>query len=82
MEVGLLIPTEAGAHLAEALAVHDRAEPGDQLATLATLATGLEHLPLALSQAAAYLADAAPDTLPDDENHTTTAACPWPSSNR
>ncbi|WKV76528.1 FxSxx-COOH system tetratricopeptide repeat protein (plasmid) [Streptomyces sp. PCS3-D2] len=92
MEVGLFTPAEAVAYLSEALAVHDRAEPDDQLATLAA---DLGHLPLALSQATAYLvdagvtipayralladratalADAAPDTLPDDQNHTTAAA--------
>ncbi|MGV9342893.1 tetratricopeptide repeat protein [Streptomyces sp. NPDC003688] len=92
IEVGLFTPEEALAYLNGALAVHGRTEPANQLAALAH---GLGHLPLALSQAAAYiadaaitvptyralladrataLADAAPDTLPDDQNHTTAAA--------
>ncbi|MFI8100969.1 NB-ARC domain-containing protein [Streptomyces sp. NPDC086023] len=55
MEVGLFTHAEAVTYLSDALAVHDRAEPEHQLAALAT---DLGHLPLALSQAAAYLADA------------------------
>ncbi|MFD7771648.1 tetratricopeptide repeat protein, partial [Streptomyces sp. NPDC059787] len=55
VEVGLFTPAEAVAYLTETLAVHDRTEPDDQLAALAA---DLGHLPLALSQAAAYLTDA------------------------
>ncbi|WP_265560307.1 FxSxx-COOH system tetratricopeptide repeat protein [Streptomyces hygroscopicus] len=92
IEVGLFTSAEALAYLTVALASHGRAESDDQLNSLAD---GLGHLPLALSQAAAHLADsgqeitayralladratklahAAPDTLPDDQNHTVAAA--------
>ncbi|MFE2536282.1 TerD family protein [Streptomyces sp. NPDC059371] len=92
IEVGLFTPAEALAYLTEALAAHGRTEPDGQLIALAQ---DLGHLPLALSQAAAYLADAdttaahyrvlladraialadaAPDTLPDDQHHTVFAA--------
>ncbi|MFI8829321.1 hypothetical protein [Streptomyces sp. NPDC053431] len=55
VEVGLFTPAEAVAYLAETLTVHDRTAPEDQLTALAA---DLGHLPLALSQAAAYLTDA------------------------
>ncbi|WP_329537107.1 FxSxx-COOH system tetratricopeptide repeat protein (plasmid) [Streptomyces sp. NBC_01450] len=54
LTVGLFTPEEATAHLAQALADHHRHEPADHLHTLAA---DLGHLPLALSQAAAYLID-------------------------
>jgi hypothetical protein len=53
--VGLFTPGEAVAYLAAVLAEHGRHEPADHLAALAA---DLGHLPLALSQAAAYLVDA------------------------
>ncbi|WP_317447695.1 TerD family protein [Streptomyces collinus] len=92
IEVGLFTSAEALAYLTEALAAHGRTEPDGQLIALAQ---DLGHLPLALSQAAAYLADAdttaahyrvlladraialadaAPDTLPDDQHYTVAAA--------
>ncbi|MFJ8273778.1 tetratricopeptide repeat protein [Streptomyces sp. NPDC094154] len=52
--VGLFTHDQALAYLTRALAVHDLAEPEQQLAALAD---ELGHLPLALSQAAAYLID-------------------------
>ncbi|WP_327305179.1 tetratricopeptide repeat protein [Streptomyces sp. NBC_01298] len=52
--VGLFTPAEATAHLRQALAAQGRDEPE---ANLAALAEDLGHLPLALSQAAAYLVD-------------------------
>ncbi|MFE9563678.1 FxSxx-COOH system tetratricopeptide repeat protein [Streptomyces sp. NPDC006487] len=52
--VGLFTPAEATAHLQQALAAQGRHEPE---ANLAALAEDLGHLPLALSQAAAYLID-------------------------
>ncbi|MFF3014532.1 tetratricopeptide repeat protein [Streptomyces sp. NPDC057939] len=52
--VGLFTPAEAVAHLSDVLASHDRTEP---LAQLTALAEDLGRLPLALSQAAAYLVD-------------------------
>ncbi|WP_344442400.1 FxSxx-COOH system tetratricopeptide repeat protein, partial [Kitasatospora nipponensis] len=54
IEVGLFTPTEAIAHLTDALADRGRTEPADQLAALAA---DIGHLPLALAQAAAYLID-------------------------
>ncbi|MFD5512754.1 tetratricopeptide repeat protein [Streptomyces sp. NPDC127051] len=92
MEVGLFTPAEAVAYLSEMMAAHGRTEPDDQLAALAA---DLGNLPLALAQAAVYLADsgmtvaayralltdsasaladAAPDTLPDDQKYTVAAA--------
>ncbi|MFC4035191.1 tetratricopeptide repeat protein [Streptomyces polygonati] len=53
--VGEFTPGEAVEYLTAALAVHARTEPDEQLAALAA---ELGHLPLALSQAAAYLVDA------------------------
>ncbi|MDX3131621.1 hypothetical protein PV367_17925 [Streptomyces europaeiscabiei] len=53
--VGLFTEAEAVAHLTSSLAAHDRHEPTDQLAALAS---DLGHLPLALSQATAYPVDA------------------------
>lgn len=52
--VGLFTPAEATAHLRHALAAHGRTEPEPDLTALAE---DLGHLPLALSQAAAYLTD-------------------------
>ncbi|MGW7380717.1 FxSxx-COOH system tetratricopeptide repeat protein [Streptomyces sp. NPDC054794] len=54
INVGLFTETEALAYLTTALAAHNRHEPDEQLAALAA---DLGHLPLALSQAAAYLID-------------------------
>ncbi|UUU19169.1 tetratricopeptide repeat protein [Streptomyces sp. DSM 40750] len=56
--VGLFTEAEAVAHLTSSLAAHDRHEPTDQLVALAS---DLGHLPLALSQATAYLVDAGLD---------------------
>ncbi|MFJ9634527.1 tetratricopeptide repeat protein, partial [Streptomyces sp. NPDC101175] len=55
IEVGEFTPVEAAAYLTEALAAHDRTEPA---ADIAALAHDLGFLPLALSQAAAYMIDA------------------------
>ncbi|MFI0898361.1 tetratricopeptide repeat protein [Streptomyces sp. NPDC020983] len=55
VEVGLFTPGEAEAYLASALAAEGRTEPA---ADLAGLAGDLGRLPLALSQAAAYVIDA------------------------
>jgi NB-ARC domain len=55
IEVGLFTPTEAISYLTEVLAGHERTEPVDQLAALAE---DLGRLPLALSQAAAFMIDA------------------------
>ncbi|HEY8982162.1 MAG TPA: tetratricopeptide repeat protein, partial [Streptomyces sp.] len=54
IEVGLFTEDESVAYLTAALATRDRTEPTAQLAALAG---ELGHLPLALSQAAAYLID-------------------------
>ncbi|SEB58918.1 tetratricopeptide repeat protein [Streptomyces sp. PAN_FS17] len=54
LEVGVFASDQATAHLAEALAAYGRMERAEELAALAA---DLGHLPLALSQAAAYLAD-------------------------
>ncbi|WWM37229.1 FxSxx-COOH system tetratricopeptide repeat protein [Streptomyces acidiscabies] len=54
IEVGLFTEDESVAYLTAALASRDRTEPAAQLAALAG---DLGHLPLALSQAAAYLID-------------------------
>ncbi|MFF9870308.1 tetratricopeptide repeat protein [Streptomyces sp. NPDC013953] len=53
--VSLFTPREATAYLTDVLASHHRRQPLDQIAALAE---ALDHLPLALSQAAAYLVDA------------------------
>ncbi|WP_235455049.1 tetratricopeptide repeat protein [Streptomyces olivochromogenes] len=52
--MGLFTTDEAAAYLTTALAAHDRHEPADHLLGLAD---DLGHLPLALSQAVAYLTD-------------------------
>ncbi|WP_435124454.1 tetratricopeptide repeat protein [Actinacidiphila sp. bgisy144] len=55
VDVGLFTPAQAVAYLAEVLQADGRTEPDGELAGL----TGdLGHLPLALSQAAAYITDA------------------------
>ncbi|MEV6055955.1 FxSxx-COOH system tetratricopeptide repeat protein [Streptomyces sp. NPDC052107] len=78
INVGLFTRTEALAYLTTALAAHDRHEPDEQLAALAA---DLGHLPLALSQAAAYLIDsgqtaAAYRTLLADRTATLADAAP------
>ncbi|MFJ5234494.1 tetratricopeptide repeat protein [Kitasatospora sp. NPDC088391] len=55
VEVGLFTPDEAVAYLTDALAACGRTETEEELRALAA---DLGHLPLALSQAAAYLVDA------------------------
>ncbi|MFE5600260.1 tetratricopeptide repeat protein [Streptomyces coelicoflavus] len=55
IQVGLFTPRESTAYLTTTLVAHGRHEPAEQLAALAG---DLGHLPLALSQAAAYLIDA------------------------
>jgi hypothetical protein len=55
IDVGLFTPAEAVAYLAAVLASHGRTEPTSELAALAE---DLGRLPLALSQAAAFMADA------------------------
>ncbi|MFI0898596.1 FxSxx-COOH system tetratricopeptide repeat protein [Streptomyces sp. NPDC020983] len=55
IDVGVFTPRESTAYLAAALAAHGRTEPGSELKALAA---GLGHLPLALSQATAYVVDA------------------------
>ncbi|WP_331724806.1 tetratricopeptide repeat protein [Streptomyces canus] len=54
LEVGLFTPEQATAHLTNALAAYGRTEHAEDLAALAA---DMGLLPLALSQAAAYLAD-------------------------
>ncbi|GAA0897897.1 MULTISPECIES: tetratricopeptide repeat protein [Streptomyces violaceusniger group] len=54
LSVGLFTPEEATAHLGQALADHHRHAPADQIHALAA---DLGYLPLALSQATAYLMD-------------------------
>ncbi|MFD3622554.1 tetratricopeptide repeat protein [Streptomyces sp. NPDC058676] len=54
IEVGLFTEGEAVAYLTTSLAAHCRVEPVDQLTALAS---DLGYLPLALTQAAAYLID-------------------------
>lgn len=53
--VGVFTPKEAAAYLRSALAGHEEAAPDEELTALAA---ELGHLPLALSQAAAYIVDA------------------------
>ncbi|WP_261386927.1 tetratricopeptide repeat protein, partial [Streptomyces sp. BK340] len=55
IKVGLFTEAESLAYLTTALGARDRREPDEQLTALAQ---DLGHLPLALSQAAAYLIDA------------------------
>ncbi|NML52529.1 tetratricopeptide repeat protein [Streptomyces sp. R302] len=52
--VGLFTPEDAAVYLTAVLAAHDRHEPAEDIAGLAA---DLDHLPLALAQAAAYLID-------------------------
>ncbi|MET9463060.1 tetratricopeptide repeat protein, partial [Streptomyces canus] len=54
LQVGLFTPEQAIVYLSESLAAYERTERDEDLAVLAA---DLGHLPLALSQAAAYLAD-------------------------
>ncbi|MGW7043248.1 tetratricopeptide repeat protein [Streptomyces avermitilis] len=58
IEVGLFTDAEAASYLTKSLATHGRSEPSDQITVLAA---DLGHLPLALSQAAAYLIDSGED---------------------
>ncbi|MFE7531306.1 FxSxx-COOH system tetratricopeptide repeat protein [Kitasatospora sp. NPDC057542] len=79
--VGLFTPDEAVAYLTTVLAAHGRLELPDQLAAFAT---DLGHLPLALSQAVAYLIDADLDcaayrTLLADRARTLADVLPDPS---
>ncbi|MGW2918808.1 NB-ARC domain-containing protein [Streptomyces angustmyceticus] len=81
VEVGLFTPSEAAAYLGDTLAVHGRHEAPEQLKALAM---DLGCLPLALSQAAAYLIDADLDcaayrTRLADRNTTLTTLLPDPS---
>ncbi|MFD9005050.1 tetratricopeptide repeat protein [Streptomyces sp. NPDC059582] len=55
IEIGLFTPLESVTYLTTALADHGRTEPDNDLAALAD---DVGHLPLALSQAVAYLIDA------------------------
>ncbi|MGW5352459.1 tetratricopeptide repeat protein [Streptomyces sp. NPDC004031] len=55
IDVGVFTPEESAAYLAAALAAYGVTEPGTELAGLAA---DLGHLPLAPSQATAYLVDA------------------------
>ncbi|MGW9452438.1 tetratricopeptide repeat protein [Streptomyces sp. NPDC055632] len=54
IDIGLFSPGESATYLAKALAAHGRTDPAPEVGALAR---DLGHLPLALSQAAAYLAD-------------------------
>ncbi|MGA5210638.1 hypothetical protein ACPCSB_13075 [Streptomyces pseudogriseolus] len=79
--VGLFTEGEATVYLTGALAAHDRQEPIDQLAGLAD---DLGYLPLALSQAAAYLIDVGIHCATyrhrlADRAHTLTDVLPDPS---
>lgn len=67
IEVGLFTDREASAYLTDCLAGHGRTAPPGQTAALAA---DLGYLPLALSQAAAYITDSRRPWSP-------TAAC-WP----
>ncbi|MGA5121261.1 tetratricopeptide repeat protein [Streptomyces pseudogriseolus] len=60
IQVGLFTPQESTTYLTTTLVAHGRHEPAEQLAALAD---ELGHLPLALSQAAAYLIDARLDCV-------------------
>ncbi|MFI0939494.1 tetratricopeptide repeat protein [Streptomyces sp. NPDC021020] len=82
IDVGPFTPDEASAYLAGVLAAHDRTEPAVELAALAE---ELGRLPLALSQAAAYLADqaltvAAYRALLADRTRTLAHALPAPDA--
>ncbi|MFI0723828.1 tetratricopeptide repeat protein [Streptomyces sp. NPDC021224] len=82
VDVGLFTPQEATGYLAGVLAAHGRTEPA---AELAALAGELGRLPLALSQAAAYLADqavgaAAYRALLADRTRTLAHALPRPDA--
>lgn len=82
VDVGLFTPEEATGYLAGVLAAHGRTEPA---AELAALAEELGRLPLALSQAAAYLADqalgaAAYRALLADRTRTLAHALPGPDA--
>ncbi|MFI0901213.1 tetratricopeptide repeat protein [Streptomyces sp. NPDC020983] len=82
VDVGLFTPEEATGYLAGVLAAHGRSEPA---AELADLAEELGRLPLALSQAAAYLADqaltaAAYRALLADRTRTLAHALPGPEA--
>lgn len=81
VEVGLFTPAQAVAYLGDALAVHGRQEDPEELAALAA---DLGHLPLALSQAVAYLIDADLDCASyraqlTDRNTTLNTLLPEPS---
>ncbi|SNQ50910.1 NB-ARC domain protein [Frankia canadensis] len=56
VDLGLFTPAEAQAYVTAALAAHGRTDDPGQIQGLAA---DLNHLPLALAQAAAYLADSA-----------------------
>jgi hypothetical protein len=82
VDLGLFTPEEATGYLAGVLAAHGRTEPA---AELAALAEELGRLPLALSQAAAYLADqalgaAAYRALLADRTRTLAHALPGPGA--
>ncbi|GAA2641501.1 hypothetical protein GCM10010425_54220 [Streptomyces spororaveus] len=79
--MGLFTEDEAVAYLTTALAAHDRHEPADELLGLAD---DLGHLPLALSQAVAYLTDVDVDCATyrhrlSDRARTLSDALPDPS---
>ncbi|MFD8236849.1 tetratricopeptide repeat protein [Streptomyces sp. NPDC059696] len=81
IDVGLFTETESAAYLTAALAAHERREPAEQLSALAR---DLGHLPLALSQAVAYLLDAGLDCATyrqrlTDRARTLTDVLPEPS---
>ncbi|MFD5519604.1 tetratricopeptide repeat protein [Streptomyces sp. NPDC127066] len=74
IEVGLFTEAESLAYLTAKLAARHRHEPAEQLAALAA---DLGHLPLALSQAAAYLIDSGENAATYQEllaDRTTTLA--------
>ncbi len=79
--VGLFTTAESVAYLTTALAAHDRREPAERLTDLAG---DLGDLPLALSQAVAYMVDADLDctayrTLLADRAHALTDVLPDPA---
>jgi hypothetical protein len=79
VKLGPFTQDEAATYLTAFLHVHGRTEPEDQLAALAS---DLGHLPLALSQAAAYLIDSGDDVaayrelLADRANNTLADTAP------